>query len=194
MWKAEIYIQPDSRWFAKSKLRRIGATEHTDGSFSISAEDKGYITKVCDRYRLKCIWYRKEWTRSSNYRYTFFRFNKPPYRCRYCHKRLSKDKVEVDHLIPVGMAKKYGYARFLLRIRGIKNVNDSRNLVPSCHKCNERKRDRIFGWYIRGLLGKYKLYWFIRYFLDIILAICIIYIIYKYWPLFCNYKNVWRMT
>lgn len=190
MWKAEIYIQPNSRWFAKSKLRRIGANEHTDGSFSISAEDKGYITKVCDKYRLKCVWYKKEWTRSSNYRYTFFRFNKPPYRCRYCNKRLPKGKVEVDHLIPVGMAKKYRFARLLLRIRGIRNVNDSRNLVPSCHRCNERKRDRLAGWYIKGRLGKYKLYWIIKYLSELIFWICIIYLLYKYYPyLFSFFEN-----
>ena len=182
MWKAEIYIQPDSRWFAKSKLKHISATEHTDGSFSITAEDKRYVTKVCDRYRLKCLWYKTEWTRSSNYRYTFFRFYEPPYRCRYCNKRLPKDKVEVDHLIPVGMAKKYRSARFLLRIRGINNVNDVRNLVPSCHRCNEQKRDKLGLWYIKGVLGKYSLYWIIKYILKAAFWACIIYLIYKYYP------------
>ena len=70
--------------------------------------------------------------------------------------------MEVDHLIPVAKVKKSGFVRFLLRMHGIQNVNDKRNLVASCHRCNERKRDKMGVWYIRGRLGKYRIYWLIR--------------------------------
>ena len=168
IWKADIYIQKNSRWFSKHKLKKIGATPHANGCWTIEDEEKDYVTKICEKYRLKYTWYKKEWSRSGNYRDVFFQFYDPPYRCRYCHKRLPEHKVEVDHLVPVAKAKKRRYARFLLRIQGIQNVNDRRNLVASCHKCNKRKRDNMGLWYIRGRLGKYRVYWLIR---DILLLV-----------------------
>ena len=78
--------------------------------------------------------------------------------CRYCGRRLSRKYLQVDHIVPVSRTKKGGISRFLLEIRGIRNVNDIRNLAPSCGKCNRKKADHLGIWYIRGMLGKYRWY------------------------------------
>lgn len=108
----------------------------------------------CRQRSIKTRWYEKQWERSSDYRKNFFQLNHGPYFCVYCGRRLKKEYMQIDHIVPVSQVKKSRYARFLLKIRNIKNVNDERNLVPSCRKCNMKKGDSIGLWYIRGMLGK----------------------------------------
>ena len=72
---------------------------------------------------------------------------------------MKKEYLVVDHLVPVAKTKKSTLARNLLYVRGIDNVNDWRNLAPSCYRCNSRKSDKMGLWYIRGILGRYELYW-----------------------------------
>ncbi len=184
IWKAEIYIQKNSRWFAKHRLKKLGARQHANGCWTIEAEDRTYIARVCDRYRLKYNWYRKEWTRSANYRELFFRHNAPPYRCRYCHRRLKARKVEVDHLVPVAKARSSRLVQIGLRLQGIRNVNDVRNLVPSCHRCNSRKRDQTGIWYLRGVLGSFRIYWVIRGMIRLALAACLLFLAWHYRTVF----------
>ena len=83
--------------------------------------------------------------------------------------------------MPVARVKKSRYARFLLRIRGIRNVNDTRNLVASCHRCNERKRDQTGLWYLRGLLGRYRVYWLIRDLMLLALLAGVVYVLLLFW-------------
>ena len=180
IWKADIYIQNNSKRKAKQKLEEMGAVSHANGCWTIETENKDAVTRMFRRYRLKYMWYKKEWSRSGNYRDTFFQTYDPPYRCRYCHRKLQKQNIEVDHLVPVARAKKSAYARILLRIQGIRNVNDERNLVASCHRCNARKSDKMGLWYIKGRLGKYKAYWVVHYILIIILLIAVIYLAIRF--------------
>lgn len=179
MWRAEITVHPDSRFFSRWKLKRVGAVKQSKNHYTVDADSKKKIDRLCDRYRLSVKWYKKQWTRSSGYRSAFFRNNKPPYRCRYCHRRLPKDKLEVDHLMPVGKAKRHAHIRFLLWVSGIRDINDPKNLVASCHSCNERKRDKTGWWYIRGVLGKYKLYWLVVYLFRLALFLGLIWLSYQ---------------
>ncbi|MGF7010560.1 5-methylcytosine-specific restriction endonuclease McrA [Lachnospiraceae bacterium PF1-22] len=107
--------------------------------------------------------YESIYERSSNYRNEFFKHTTPPYRCRYCNKVLSEQEVTVDHLIPVKQAKVSSRARKQLKAKGCDSVNDIKNLVPSCARCNSKKGQKMGLWVIRGELGKYKGYWYLHY-------------------------------
>ena len=122
-------------------------------------KEKNQIIKHLKKGRIRYKIYEKRWERSSDYRKTFFDYYQPPYRCRYCNKRLKKKYVVIDHIYPVSKGKSNIDSRMLIYLRGISSVNDVRNLAPSCFKCNKRKGDKLGLWYIRGILGKYRSYW-----------------------------------
>lgn len=106
--------------------------------------------------------YDSKYERSGNYRSTYFKFNKAPYRCAYCGRRLKRENLEVDHLVPVAKAKSNMLVKFYLALCGIPNINDKRNLVSSCMRCNRRKSDKIGTWVLRGSIGRHKSIWYIR--------------------------------
>lgn len=97
---------------------------------------------------------RKKYTRSEGYRTEFIR-NWPPkhgkYRCVYCGRKISKDNMEVDHVIPVYATEHSFLARIMVPPDG---VNSLKNLVPACHKCNNRKGKKCGLWLIRGKFWK----------------------------------------
>ena len=81
--------------------------------------------------------------RSLTYRKEYFKNNKPvkddKYRCVYCGYLYSKKEITIDHLYAVHRAKKSPFVRLLLKLRGYTSINDIRNLVPACDKCNKMK-------------------------------------------------------
>ena len=120
--------------------------------------------------------------RSTDYRRQFLKHNKGIFGggnffCSYCGRLLTPKKMTVDHLIPINKVKRRGLARFFMKIRGIKNINDVNNLIPSCSHCNSRKSDKMGLWIIRGDIGKHNWYWIIKR--SVILAIVVI-LIYTY--------------
>lgn len=144
--------------------------------FYTASGDPDKIKAIRDsagRQHIRYCCYGTQWARSNNYRKVFFAYYKPPYRCRYCNRKLQIQELAVDHIMPIGRVKRSRKARWMLMIRGIRNVNDPRNLAPSCPACNRRKSDKAGFWYVRGVLGKYKIYWITVYsllFLAVIFA------------------------
>lgn len=139
--------------------------------------------KVLRRLRKKNIRYHiydSCWERSGNYRSVFLSRTKGPYRCRYCNRRLKTEHMEIDHIIPVAKVKKSFWARRLLKMQGVSNVNDIRNLAPSCTRCNARKKDRMGIWFLRGMLGKYNAYWSALFVIKVVLIIILISIVALY--------------
>lgn len=122
-------------------------------------------------YKFRC--YDNRYERSTNYRKTYFENNPGPYRCVYCGRRLNYKNIEVDHLMPVGKAKTSPFVRLWLQLCGMKSVNDHKNLVCSCKKCNRKKSDKIGFWVVRGAIGRFKTFWVIRDLLLITLIILI---------------------
>ena len=49
-----------------------------------------------------------------------------------------------------------------MRLIGIDNVNDVRNLAPACRKCNIKKGRKAGIWIVKAIVGKYEIYWIIR--------------------------------
>ena len=170
MWIAEVYLHAGNPirlriwlWinWAKRKSRKSNCYKFTN----VKGRKKKRLTQKFKTQALKYRWYKEEWDRSSHYREKFFRQKKQKrYRCRYCNRSLKKADMEVDHLIPVSKVKDYSAARILLKFSCKSpqaDVNHINNLVPSCHKCNNRKSDKMGLWYVRGILGRYRLYWLI---------------------------------
>lgn len=128
---------------------------------------KGYKYRSFDR----------RYERSNNYRKIFFDNNHGPYHCVYCGKRLIARDLEVDHLIPVAKAKNSMGVRTWMQLCGIKNVNDSKNLVASCSRCNGHKSDKMGFWTLRGMIGRYKATWVARNIFVILLVLLVIYLL-----------------
>ncbi len=124
-------------------------------------------------------------TRSSDYRRIFFIYHKPVihskyYLCAYCGRRLTKDKVTVDHLYPVGKAANSLKYQKKLTKKGVKNINDPGNLVAACKACNARKGMKTGLWIFRGKIGRYKTLWYIRWVLRLFLFALICYLLWKH--------------
>lgn len=141
--------------------------------FVDEADLKKYI-KLVKKYRYNYIYYDCKYERSVDYHDCFLKNTKPPYRCRYCNRKLTKESLTVDHLIPVDSAKKSKAVRKLLKKNGCDSVNDINNLVPACSSCNKRKSNLMGLWYIRGKLGVYRWYWYIVYAVRVIISLLIV--------------------
>ena len=121
--------------------------------------------------------------RSNDYRYNFFKTNPPhmfgKYFCAYCGNLISKEKVTVDHLYPIGAVRGNIRLQKHLKRLGIKNINDVKNLVPACWACNSKKSKNMGLWIIKGRIGRYPFLWIIRHVLRTTLFVVAAYLFYK---------------
>lgn len=132
----------------------------------------------CFKRKLSIVMLENE--RSSNYRKTFFDENtgnwrEGKYQCVYCGRRLRKEQVSVDHLISVRKTQCSKHYLKLLRKVGFETVNDVRNLVPACKRCNSRKGSKGGWWIVRGLLGRHREFWAIVWSLEGLLVVLCLY-------------------
>ena len=165
--RIKIYAGFIRRHLLNRKLTSMGFTVRKDSGGKyfyrlVDNKDKAELKrleKFCRRRSLNYSFTDETMSRSAGYRSSFFRENKGIfgsgiYMCAYCGRLMGSGKTRVDHIIPV---KKAGTSKFyqgLLKLRGIKNVNDVRNLAPSCERCNSRKSAYGGLWVIRGLFGR----------------------------------------
>ena len=140
----------------------------------VPAMDAWQTKMMLSRRGYKYRSFDRRYERSTNYRKIFFDNNHGPYYCAYCGKRLSAQYLEVDHLIPVAKAKNSMGVRTWMQLCGIKNVNESKNLVASCSRCNGRKSDKMGWWTIKGMIGRYRATWIVRNIVVIIIALVVI--------------------
>ena len=104
------------------------------------------------------------YTRDNVYRKRFFENTKPfkngKYRCIYCGRKFSKSRITVDHIYPINAARTKK-KQFILKLFGINNINDVKNLGAACMRCNKKKSDKTGLWVLRGLLGRSEIFWLI---------------------------------
>ena len=81
------------------------------------------------------------------------------YHCAYCGRKLKKNTLEVDHIIPVDAVKNHYLPRLYIKLFGLKSINSPKNLTASCHRCNAKKSKKRGFWIVRGYLGKHKSFW-----------------------------------
>lgn len=99
---------------------------------------------------------RKKYERSEDYRYRYI-LNHPGafgkfYMCPYCGRIMTRNSMQVDHIVSVNLANRHRAYRILVPNDDINNI---RNLTASCPECNNRKSDSGGGWIFLGRFGKY---------------------------------------
>ncbi|SDB27461.1 HNH endonuclease [Eubacterium oxidoreducens] len=116
--------------------------------------------------------------RGTHYRQDYFDAHPPDvknrYFCIYCGRLLKKEKVEVDHIIPVYRARKSKRVQRRLKRKGFDGVNDVRNLGASCKRCNRTKSANMGLWVVRGYLGQHYKFQVTRWIVRLILTIIMI--------------------
>ena len=107
-----------------------------------------------------------EYTRSADYRKTFFTNNPPvvkeKYRCAYCGWKFIVEDITVDHIFPVHKLSHNESVRKRAKRFGIHNANGKENLCAACRKCNSKKGTKMGLWVIKGFLGRIEFLWKIR--------------------------------
>lgn len=106
--------------------------------------------------------------RDSTYRKRFFARHKGLrgiFFCAYCGKPLNQNKAEVDHIVSVNLVREKFIVGFITRkiVRYLKNgINNDKNLVCACSRCNKRKGKKGGLWILRGFIGPFfwPLWWF----------------------------------
>lgn len=89
-----------------------------------------YLDDYCKRNKLKLILKNDEkYSRSVDYRRKFFRhkkglFNSEYYRCVYCGCIHKKDKITVDHLIPVYKVEQSSYRNIFRKLMSAMKFKD----------------------------------------------------------------------
>lgn len=163
-----IEIRKRHKWQSVPNEIKSSLCYHTDrGKYYtavVTPEEEKHWKHKSRKYKMRFISYDARFVRSSYYRKKFLK-NKGTenhkYRCVYCGKKLSEDDMVVDHIVSIKGAQASAYARFLLR--SMDGINDIRNLVPSCERCNGRKGDRYsLKWRIKAHLGSREWYWMLR--------------------------------
>ena len=170
----------------KEKQNHIGSYFYLE----ISSMDAWMIRRLLKWRRYKFRSFDKRYERSGSYRKTFFDTHKGPHRCAYCGKHLRNDYIEVDHLVPVSKAKTSFGVRTWLHLCGITNVNDPKNLVASCMKCNRKKSDSMGMWVVKGAFGRSNLFWTIRDVMILACVVIILYVVCTNYPVGENLKNL----
>lgn len=100
--------------------------------------------------------HRKKYKRSEDYRNRYI-LNHPGifgkfYMCPYCGRIMTRNSMQVDHIISINLANEHRAYRILVPNDDINNI---RNLTASCPECNNRKSDSGGGWIFLGRFGKY---------------------------------------
>lgn len=173
------------RAFRRLGLRKAGKEEDIY-YFSGRVNKRKYekLQEHCRKYHISYKINNSYGSRSSNYRSVFFKEHPPYfgdyYFCTYCGRLIHKDKITVDHLYPVGIARKSITLQKKLQHKGISDINSPENLVPSCRKCNQKKSSKMGKWIIRGKIGKYPSLWIVRHTIRIVLFAVICYEMYTH--------------
>lgn len=120
--------------------------------------------------------------RSTTYRTEYFKHNKPIYkkfyRCVYCGRLLSRRKITVDHIYPVKKVNESTFYQDKLKRMGADSVNNYRNLVSACFRCNAKKRAKTGWWIIKAKIGSMKYYWLVVHIIEFIIFLLILYNLY----------------
>ncbi len=166
--RIRIYMFPIKRLIFGKGLRKLRFRLRQDESGKyyqrhVNDDDKytfKKIKKYCKWRFIRCHISDDSMERSNTYRTEFFKNNRGIlgrgnyYLCAYCGRLLRRNSVRVDHIISIYLAQHSEKHRRMLTAQGIKNVNDPKNLTPSCTKCNSIKSSKGGLWIPRGYFGR----------------------------------------
>ena len=118
----------------------------------------GFVISAFDQNQHRRV--SKKLQRGSNYRSTYFKhnkglFGKGIYFCPFCGKLLKKrEDIQIDHITAIHRVQNSAFLskRFKKLPDG---VNDIKNLVHACARCNRRKGAKGGIWVFMGHFGQY---------------------------------------
>lgn len=160
--KVEIYTTYKKKIFPKKKFPGFNKEGPRKWGMHLPAKEARKTVKNAENLGLYARCFDERYDRSANYRKEFIKANpSDKYRCVYCGKVIKKEKMVVDHVIPIAKAKVS--KKYQKKLSTKDGVNDVSNLVPSCMRCNSRKgtSDARY-WRIKATVGKSDVYWGIR--------------------------------
>lgn len=170
--RLEIRTHKIINFWEKYEIRKLGFSllykgkRSTRWELKTEEENKEFIRKCekfCHKKNYEFILAEDRYSRSSTYRKNYLEAHSGwhgLYICMYCSKVVPVNKLSIDHIIPVDKAMRCRSAKFLLFINGIENVNDLKNLGPSCRKCNQKKSNKMNAyWILRARIGKIPFSW-----------------------------------
>jgi len=153
-------LRKDNFKFVKKKRDSYWEKKYKEGE---SNDDINSDVEYWNGKGLKTIILNPQNRRSNNYRDVFINNRKSIkgyYLCSYCGSILNKNTLTVDHIIPIDRTSKSRFLKWILKKFNIEDINDIKNLTPSCRRCNSRKGSKVgFSWIIRGLAGRYVFTW-----------------------------------
>lgn len=165
----------------KLKLVNIDGVYMYEGSVK-SSWTVTSLKRLCKQNKVKFELNNDFGKRSTTYRTEYFKHNKPIYkkfyRCVYCGRLLSRRKITVDHIYPVKKVNESTYYQDKLKKMGADSVNDYRNLVSACFRCNAKKSAKTGWWIIKAKIGSIKYYWPIVHMIEFIIILFILYNLY----------------
>lgn len=146
------------RWLRGMGFQAVSAKGHSAWLLRarLSEQEVAYLKRGCRKRKLDIVVTDRNLTRSQNYRKIFreqAQTRHGKYRCAYCGRKLTENKVTVDHIIPVKRFRG-NKSKFWLTLLRINDINDPKNLAPACQKCNQKKGARGGLWILRGLVGR----------------------------------------
>lgn len=136
---------PEACWFRDMPEEDVPAIE--EWCFERGLEVETPYSRVSPDYR-KRFWLAER----SNLRWHRLR-------CVYCGRMVHQKRLIVDHLIDAKHVRKSKFYLWLLRKWECESVSDVRNLVPCCKFCHYFKDEDAGIWVIKGLLGRYRVFW-----------------------------------
>ena len=167
----------------RRQLRQFGLKEESQSRFTGTAVTKRRISNIkrfCRKIHARFYYDDANWTRSTNYRSTFFAYNPPmagnTYICVYCGRRIRKEHITIDHIYPVAKIASSRRLQKKLNRKGIRGANAPENLVPACSQCNLRKGTKTGLWVLRAKIGKNESLWRARKLLRLMAAIFTLFI------------------
>lgn len=100
-----------------------------------------------------------KYNRNETYRRQFLQSHNKDFRyfCAYCGRYLTREMLEVDHIIPCAKTRRSWFWRRYIDWKGYNGVNDFRNLTAACSRCNRLKCDKVqIHWLFFAFLSKKK--------------------------------------
>lgn len=165
----------------KLKLVNIDGIYMYEGSVKYSWAVTS-LKRLCRQNKVKFEINNDFGKRSTTYRTEYFKHNKPIYkkfyRCVYCGRLLSRRKITVDHIYPVKKVNESTYYQDKLKRMGADSVNNYRNLVSACFRCNAKKSAKTGWWIIKAKIGSMKYYWLVVHIIEFIIFLLILYNLY----------------
>lgn len=144
----------------RMKLYDFGL-RYTNGKWKLNTSSKQIaesIYRYCKRKKLYCEVIDDKYVRSGDYRKNFLQHYKKKdgkyFRCAYCGKKLTNIDMTVDHILPIDKAQHESWCRAAMRLFGIQNINDVKNLAPACDRCNKKKGKKVRGYLLNGMTGR----------------------------------------